>query len=340
MKIYFFTKTIIVLALLFFLFSTKTFAQSSNTNKSDTEKIIGADISFLPQLEDNGEKFSVDGKQEDAIQILKEKGFNWIRLRIFVNPAADSGYSPKKGYCDLANTEKMAMRIKAAHMKFLLDFHYSDFWADPGKQFKPAAWKDLSFVDLTKALHDYTKDVMLALLKQGTPPDMVQIGNEITHGMLWPDGNFSHPDSLAALLKAGIDAVKEVSPSTKIMLHLADGGENKESRNILNTLIARGVQFDVIGESYYPFWHGPIDSLKNNLNDLSLRYKQDVIVAEYSQRKQEVNDIAFSLPHGNMKGTFIWEPLNYGEFIFDKSGNSIDSLLNIYPAVAKKYGVK
>jgi len=335
MKTHFLPKTTFILIIISCFFFVKTSGQNS-----DAEKIIGADISFLPQLEDQGMKFNLDKKQENAIGILREEGFNWIRLRIFVNPAADSGYSPKKGYCDLANTEKMALRIKAENMKFLLDFHYSDFWADPGKQFKPAAWKNLPFPDLVKALHDYTKSVMLALKAQGTAPDMVQIGNEITHGILWPDGNFTHPDSLAALLKAGIEAVKEVSPSTKIMLHIADGGQNAESKLILNTLISRGVQFDVIGESYYPFWHGTLDSLKRNLTDLSLRYKQDVVVAEYTQHKREVNDIAFNLPHGNMKGTFIWEPLNTGEPIFDKNGNAIDSLINIYPAIANKYGVK
>ena len=123
-------------------------------------------------------------------------------------------------------------------------------------------------------------------------------------------------------------------------MHIALGGQNAESRTWLDAMIARGVQFDVIGESYYPQWHGTLDSLKYNLTDLSNRYKQDVIVAEYTQHKVEVNDIAFNLPHGNMKGTFIWEPLNTWEYIFDKNGNAIDSLLNIYPALAKEYEVK
>jgi len=321
-----------------FLFQSNSFASANQKNPS-VEKIIGADISFLPQLEDEGIKFSVDGKQGDAIQILKDHGFNYIRLRIFVNPETDSGYS-KKGYCGLEQTKQMAKRIKAANMKFLLDFHYSDYWADPGKQFKPAAWKKLSFDDLTKAVHDYTKNVMTELKNQGTSPDMVQIGNEINHGMLWPDGSFTQPDNLAALLKAGISAVKEVSPSTKIMLHIALGGENAESRQWLDAMISRGVDFDVIGESYYPQWHGTLDSLKKNLTDLSQRYKQSVVVAEYTQHKTEVNDIAFSLPKGNIKGTFIWEPLSTWEEIFDKNGESIDDLLNIYPAIAKKYAVK
>jgi len=234
----------------------------------------------------------------------------------------------------------MAKRIKAAGMKFLLDFHYSDTWADPGKQFKPEAWKNLSFPDLTTALHDYTKDVLTQLKAQNTLPDMVQIGNEINHGILWDDGNIVHLDSLAALLKAGIAATKEVSSSIKIMLHIADGGQNDESRYFLDNMISRGVSFDIIGQSYYPQWHGTLDQLRFNLNDLSTRYKQPVIVAEYTYKKTEVNDIAFTLPKGNIKGTFIWEPLNTWEQIFDKQGVAIDSLLNIYPAVAKKYGLK
>jgi arabinogalactan endo-1,4-beta-galactosidase len=324
-------------ALCSFIFFIKVGAQ---TNNNTVEKIMGADISFLPELEAKGEKFSVDGKTGDAFTILKQNGFNWIRLRIFVDPGADSGYSPQQGYCDLAHTKQMALRIKAAHMKFLLDFHYSDYWADPAKQFKPSAWKGMSFTAITKELHDYTKTVLLALKQQGTLPDMVQIGNEINHGIVWPDGYITHPDSLATLLKAGIAATKEVSPGIKIMLHIADGGQNKESRWFMDNMLSRGVKFDVIGESYYPQWHGPLDSLKANLTDLSLRYKQDVIVAEYTIHKKEVNDIAFNLPKGHIKGTFIWEPLSTWEYIFDQHGAAIDSLLNIYPVIANKYQIK
>ncbi len=123
---------------------------------------------------------------------MKDHGFNYIRLRIFNDPARDSGYSPKRGFCDLEHTIQMAKRVKAAGMKFLLDFHYSDYWADPGKQYKPAAWRGLSFVELKKALYDYTKQVIQELKKQGTTPDMVQVGNEINHGIVWPEGNVNH----------------------------------------------------------------------------------------------------------------------------------------------------
>ena len=301
-------------------------------------KILGADISFLPQLEAGGRKFYDKGVEKDAIQILKDHGFNYVRLRLFNNPAADSGYS-KKGFCDLQNTLKMALRIKTAGMGFLLDFHYSDNWADPGKQHKPSVWKTADYQQLQDSLREFTRNTLLALKAQGTLPDMVQVGNEINHGMLWPDGRSKNMDTLASFFKAGIAGVRSVDKSIKIMLHIACGGQNGESRFFVDNMLKRGVKFDIIGESYYPEWHHTPDSLKRNLTDLTSRYKQDVIVAEYTRHKQEVNDIAFSLPGDKLKGTFIWEPINTGEPIFDRKGNTIDSLINLYPAISKKYEI-
>ena len=313
---------------------TKSFAQNNSVNNS--EKILGADISFLPQLEARGIKFTDNGVQKDAILILKDHGFNYIRLRIFNDPAADSGYSPHQGFCDLEHTKQMAKRIKAADMKFLLDFHYSDTWADPGKQFKPAAWKDLNIFLLAQAVHDYTVQVLTALQQQNTLPDMVQVGNEINHGILWPDGNVNQINYLASLLSAGTKAVREVDPKIKVMLHIACGGQNEESRALLDSMIDRNISFDVIGQSYYPKWHGTIADLQNNLNDLSKRFKQDIIVVEYSEHKQEVNDIAFGIQNKKMIGTFIWEPLNTWEKIFDKDGTS-NKLIAVYDDIKAKY---
>ena len=304
--------------------------------KKEVGKMLGADISFLPELEAKGIHFSDKGKEKDAMEILKDHGINYVRLRIFNDPADDSGYSPTKGFCDLQHTLQMAKRIKNAGLKFLLDFHYSDTWADPGKQYKPAAWKSLNFTGLTKALHDYTRDVMLALKQQNTLPDMVQTGNEINHGMVWPDARINNLDNLSMLLKAGISAVKEVAPSTIIMLHIALGGQHDESVFFIDNMIARGVPFDVIGLSYYPRWHGSLDDLKNNLTLLAKSYKQDIIVVEYSQLKKEVNDIAFNLPGDKGKGTCIWEPLSTWESIFDKEGKST-KLINVYDEIGKEY---
>jgi arabinogalactan endo-1,4-beta-galactosidase len=307
--------------------------------KKKIGKMLGADISFLPQLESRGIKFSENGVEKDAMQILKEHKVNYIRLRIFNDPAADSGYSPKKGFCDLEHTKQMAKRVKAAGMKFLLDFHYSDTWADPGKQFRPSAWKGYDFIKTQESIRTYTKEVLLSLKEQGTLPDMVQVGNEINHGMIWPDGNARNMDTLTAFIKAGIEGINDVDPSINIMLHIACGGQNSESRYFLDNMIAHGVDFDLIGESYYPKWHGTLEDLKNNLTDLSARYKQDLIVVEYSEHKREVNDIVFNLPDGKGKGTCIWEPLNTWEFFINKDGKTND-LINIYGDVAKKYSIK
>lgn len=307
---------------------------------ADTARMLGADISFLPQLEARGEKFSVDGTQQDAIAILKEHGFNYIRLRIFVDPAAPKGYSPGKGFCDLRHTEEMARRIQKAHMGFLLDFHYSDTWADPSKQYKPAVWQHDDFAGLKRDIYRYTDSVISALKAQGTPPGIVQVGNEINHGMLWPDGRIDHPDTLAAFLRTAVSAVRAADPSIRIMLHIADGGQNAESRSFLDKMIARHVSFDLIGESYYPQWHGTLDDLRRNLTDLAGRYHQPIVVVEYSQHKKEVNDIVFGLPGHKGLGTFIWEPLNTWEALFDRQGGAKDSLLSIYPQVAAQYHIR
>jgi beta-galactosidase len=281
-------------------------------------------------------KFTDKGQQKDAIEILKDHGFNYIRLRIFNDPASPKGYSPDKGFCDLAHTLKMAERVKKAGMKLLLDFHYSDYWADPQQQYKPSAWEGLGFNQLTTALKDYTKTVLLALKAQGTLPDMVQIGNEINHGMVWPEGHIGHPDSLAALIIAGIEGVTEVDPSIIIMLHIALGGQNEESVFWLDNMFARGVDCDIIGLSFYPRWHGTLDDLTYNLNDLIRRYKKPMNVVEYSHKKAEVNDIAFNLPGDKGTGTFIWEPLSTWESVFDKSGVS-NALLSVYDEISRKY---
>ena len=315
------------------------FKNGKVVKKKNIGKMLGADISFLPELENKGMKFSDNGQEKDALQILKDHKINYIRLRIFNNPAADSGYSPKLGFCDLEHTKAMAKRVKAAGMKLLLDFHYSDTWADPGKQFKPLAWEGMDLPQLKVAINKYTKDVLLALKEQGTLPDMVQVGNEINHGMIWPEGSSKNMDTLSQFIKAGIAGVNEVDPSINIMLHIACGGQNNESKYFLDYMLSHGVTFDVIGESYYPQWHGTVDSLKDNLTDLAKRYQQDIIVVEYTEHKIEVNDIAFNLPNKKGKGTCIWEPLSTWEYFVEKDGKT-NKLINLYQQIAKKYHIK
>ncbi len=305
--------------------------------ETKVDKMLGADISFLPELENKGMKFyDLNGKEKDAISMLKDHGLNYIRLRIFNDPARDSGYSPGSGFCDLQHTLQMAKRVKAAGMKLLLDFHYSDFWADPGKQHMPKAWRGKNITELKLAVFNYTREVMQALKKQGTLPDMVQAGNEINHGMIWPHGSVNSFDSLAQLFHAAVLAVKYVSPSTSIMLHIALGGQNDESKFFIDHMVKRGVSFDVIGLSYYPKWHNTLADLEYNLDDLSRRYQKDVIVVEYSHVKRAVNELSFNVAGNRGKGSCIWEPLSTWEKFFDRDGKANEWLL-IYDEMSEKY---
>ncbi|HEY3782394.1 MAG TPA: glycosyl hydrolase 53 family protein [Fimbriimonadaceae bacterium] len=239
----------------------------------------GGDVSEIPEEEAAGAKYFYKGQQEDPLKLLKQAGWNYIRLRIWNNP--------KDGFCDESHTLAMAKRAKAAGLMVGIDFHYSDYWADPGKQYKPAAWKNLSFEDLAKAVHDYTKEVVSKLVAHGTPPYMVQVGNEIGAGMLWPDGKITSADPnewqrLSTLLKAGIQGVHDGQGANHIltMIHLERGGDNSGAVWWFDHLAPYGVDFDVIGLSYYPFWHGHLSALKANLADLGPRYKKPIYIAE------------------------------------------------------------
>jgi arabinogalactan endo-1,4-beta-galactosidase len=235
--------------------------------------ILGADISSLKKSEDLGGVYRyADGMEANTLQILKDHGLNYARLRVFVDPA--DGYHGKEEILG------MASRLKNQDIRLLVDFHYSDNWADPGKQFKPAAWEDHDFEQLKRSVYEHTFDVCSSLVAQGTPPDMVQVGNEINAGMLWPDGDYNHMDNLAALLKVGYQAVKDCSPSTLVMLHIAEGGDNELARWWFDNMTRRDVPYDVIGISYYPYWHGSLGQLQYNLNDIAARYEKDVIVVE------------------------------------------------------------
>lgn len=295
---------------------------------------IGADVSYIPQREAMGVKFKENGVEKDVVEILKNNGLNYIRLRLFVNPENEKGYSPVKGFCGLKSTKEMALRVKKAGMKILLNLHYSDYWADPQKQNKPLAWENLDFNTLKDSVKSYTKRVLLELQAQGTLPEMVQVGNEINHGMLWPDGHISNLDNLAELLKAGIAGVKEVDSSIVIMEHIALGGQNDESVFWLDNMIARGVQFDIIGLSYYPQYHGTLDDLLFNTNDLVKRYNKDVNVVEYSTLKNEISEIVFSLPENHGEGIFSWELLNR---FFNRNDREVTDDLKGYNELNKMY---
>jgi arabinogalactan endo-1,4-beta-galactosidase len=235
--------------------------------------MLGADISSLQRSEALGGVYrNESGAAGDAVQILANHGVNYARLRVWNSPSIN--------YNNKAKLLTMATRVKTKGMKVYVDLHYSDRWADGAHQTKPSAWATHGYAQLLTDVYDYTYDICNSLKAQGTPPDMVSIGNEIQAGMLWPEGSTNNWAQLAGLLQRGYDAVKACNPSTLVMLHLADGGDNALYRYWFDQAVARGVQFDVIGLSYYSIWHGNLAALQMNMNDVSSRYNKPVVVAE------------------------------------------------------------
>jgi len=246
--------------------------------------VRGADLSFLPQLEEAGVRYrDLAGRIRPAEQILAHEGANYLRLRVWVDPPA--------GYSDKARALGLAKRAKRAGMKILLDPHYSDFWADPGKQPIPASWPT-DLAGLTTKIHSYTRELVCAFADQGTPVDIVQVGNEITNGILWPAGQLYLSDGtqqwpqLAQLLKAGVAGAREAASRRghahpiRTMLHIDKGGKMGDTRWFFDNITAQGVPFDIIGQSYYPMWHGSIAELQANLDDSVSRYGKPVLLAE------------------------------------------------------------
>lgn len=325
--------------LLLAIFAFATFAQSS-------DYAVGADVSFLKSSEDGGKVFKDNGRAKPGLEILKDHGYNWIRLRIF--------NSPKDLPNDLQYTIALAQAAKKLGFHFLLDFHYSDTWADPGKQFTPAAWQSMTHAQLVQAVFEYSRNTIAALRTAGVMPEMVQVGNEITNGMLWPDGKLpDNWDHFAELIKAGIAGVEMGSaeqPAPRIMIHIDRGGDIARTKYFFDKLAAYDIHFDVIGQSYYPWWHGSLDDLRANLEFMAREYKKDIIVVEaaycwrlteYTKRPgpfpetpegqaqflDEVNRVVQQTPGGFGKGVFWWEPAVTGPLVsrgfFDESGNAL-----------------
>ncbi|MER5843039.1 arabinogalactan endo-1,4-beta-galactosidase [Streptomyces prasinus] len=235
--------------------------------------VKGADVSSLPKSEARGGVYrTASGTTGDGLAVLRSAGMNYARLKVWVNPA--------DGYNDKARVLAMAKRVKARGMKLLVDFHYSDTWADPGKQTKPAAWAGHSYGQLKTDVYRHTYDVLDALKAQGTTADMVQVGNEINGGMLWNEGSTDNWAQLAGLLNSGYDAVKAVAPSTAVALHLAEGGDLDGTRWWFDNAVSRGVRFDAIGLSYYGYWHGTLHDFQTTLDDAAARYGKPVFLAE------------------------------------------------------------
>jgi arabinogalactan endo-1,4-beta-galactosidase len=270
----------------------------------------GADISMLSEIERAGGVFrDENGTPGDEISILRAHGCQLFRVRLFVDP--DPNYSKTDGATqDLSTVRALGKRIKAAGGQFMLDIHYSDTWADPGHQIKPKAWEGLDFDALEKRVGQYTSDVLKDLIGSGAAPDMVQVGNEITAGMIWPDGNVLNVPAekeqlqwkqFARLFNAGAKAVRAASSASsahpmRIILHIHGGGREGLPKWFFGKFDTAGSDFDIIGLSFYPAWGDSIDALKQNLSDVIGTYGKDVLIAETSYPWRPLPDIKAGPP--------------------------------------------
>ena len=237
--------------------------------------MLGADVSSVQRTLDLGGKYSnAGGTTQDPLDILKGVGVNYVRLRIWNNPP--SGYNNKAKVLAYAKT------VKAKGLRLMIDFHYSDTWADPGKQFKPAAWASHGISQLQTDVYNYTYDICNSLKAQGTTPDSVQIGNEINVGMLWNDGKVVNNDftNLSLLLKAGYNATKACNSGTQVIIHTADADSMANARWFYDGIRAQGVVWDITGLSYYCFWHGSLSTMSSVVSDVRTRYGKPVFLAE------------------------------------------------------------
>jgi len=248
----------------------------------DLPFLAGGDISLAAKIEEHGGVYRDGGAPRDLLEIFRCRGATCMRLRLFHTPNGVGAVCN-----DLAYTIRLGKRIKDAGFLLLLDFHYSDTWADPSHQPKPAAWKDLPMDNLERAVFEYTRDSIKAMAAGGARPDIVQVGNEITPGMLWPDGKPDKtPESwvrLGRLIKAGLRGVREAAgsgPPIRTMLHADTGGRRAATQWFFDHVKEQGAEFDLIGLSYYPVWHGTLDNLRENLVATAARYGKPIVVVE------------------------------------------------------------
>jgi arabinogalactan endo-1,4-beta-galactosidase len=324
-----------VLLLMLTFPSCKKNDQPSPAAKDTTFFAKGADIGWLTQMEAAGIKFyDSSGVQQDCMQVLKGVGINSIRIRAWVHPA--------DGWNNTKDVVSKAVRAKALGMKVMIDFHYSDTWADPGHQSKPAAWDTLSFAHLQTTLYNYTVGVMDTLKINGVTPTWVQVGNETDDGMLWETGRAStNMTNFAALVKMGYNAVKSVSAATKVIVHVSNGYELSHISFIFNGLAQNGARWDIIGLSLYPsFVTGGYtvadQECATNMSSLAGTYGTPVMIVEVGYPVADATDAKAFLTDIISKtksvfdhqglGVFYWEPESYnnwqgyGLVAFDDSG--------------------
>lgn len=341
-------KSYSILFVLLFFRGLSSIAQE-NTDADGTVDItyaVGADLSFLKMAEDSGMVFKDNGVAKSGLEIFKDHGYNWIRLRLF--------HSPDRLPNDLKYTIELAREAKKHGYKFLLDYHYADSWADPGKQPIPAAWKDLSVEVLADSVYEYTKRTIEAFREAGVMPEMVQIGNEVRNGMLWPTGKLpDHWDNFARLVGAGVDGVdagRAQAPRPLIMIHYDQGADAEGARNYYRKFNSYNIGYDIIGLSYYPWWHGNLLELRKNILSLVHHFDKDIILVEtaYNWRKsaykgklapypetpegqreflESVNRILLNISSPKIKGIFWWEPAVMGGLrsrgFFDDDNNAL-----------------
>jgi arabinogalactan endo-1,4-beta-galactosidase len=280
----------------------------------------GADISWLAQMEATGYVFyDENGNPADCLDLLMARGINAVRLRVFVHPSSDK----ISGHCSPAETAQMAARAKEKGLDVMIDFHYSDTWADPAHQTKPATWANVSFAALQDSLYTHTQYTLNLLKQAGVTPKWVQIGNEIPSGMLWPSGHIDNPQQLAQLLSKGHQAVKDIDTTIQTIVHIDQGNDNARFRWFFDLMQQNGAQFDIIGASYYPHWLGTdytvtIADLGNNLQDMVTRYNKPVMIVEVGGDYWQVENskdlliatigAAKDVPDNGCLGVFYWEP--------------------------------
>jgi arabinogalactan endo-1,4-beta-galactosidase len=335
-----------------------------NIESEPTPFIYGGDFSVVKKIEDNGGTYKIDGKVKPALEIFRENGYNYGRVRLFNNPDNNGPECNSLEY-----TISLSKQIKSTGMKLLLDFHYSDTWADPAHQIKPRIWEGLPFNILTDSVYSYSKKVILTMKASGVLPDMVQVGNEITPGFIWPEGKIYKEEgedwsSFCTLLKAGIKGVKDAYGETDvpIMIHIDKGGNRKDTEYFFRKIAEQGVEFEIIGQSYYPWWHGDFKDLEENLKWMCENLNKDIYIVEtayysngyYPEPSEWVFDIkpfpptpqgqydflvkldSIARNYPKVKGIFYWEPegiplpeagMYYlGRGLFDENGNALKGI--------------
>ena len=288
----------------------------------------GADVSWITEMEQNGKKFyNANDKATECMALLRDLGMNSIRLRVWVNP--EDGWNGKN------DVVAKAWRAQQLGMRLMIDFHYSDTWADPGKQGVPAAWKNYDFEQMKQAVANHTKEVLNALKERGVNVEWVQVGNETTDGMLWNDedgdaalkvtGRASkNMANFAAYINAGYDAVKAVYPEAKVIVHLDKGNNLSQYTWMFDGLKAAGAKWDVIGMSLYPEddnWQTVTDDCLANISTLAARYNKKVMMCEIGMAWDSENAAAMMQKmvegckaNASCLGIFYWEPECYGNW--------------------------